>query len=72
MLFNHTNLVCCQEQGSQSQAVCDLAKAVVEEYVLLYPGVGPGFRSLPHVSTLFTCNFVTALTTIYTYTGSCL
>ncbi|XP_052791133.1 integrator complex subunit 15-like isoform X1 [Mya arenaria] len=57
-----------QEQGSQSQCVCDVAQQVVEDYGQLYPGLGPAFRALPSVSSLFTCNFVTAITTIYTYT----
>lgn len=59
-----------QEQGSQSQAVCDLAQRLVDDYCLLYPSVSSTFQKLPKVSSLFTCNFVTALTTIYTYTDA--
>lgn len=57
-----------QEQGSQSQPVCDLAQRLVDDYCMLYPNISMSFRNLPAVSSLFTCNFVTALTTIYPYT----
>ncbi|XP_052263746.1 integrator complex subunit 15-like isoform X2 [Dreissena polymorpha] len=59
-----------QEQGSQSQYVCDMAQRLVEDYCQLYPSLSSSFRNLPAVSTLFTCNFVTALTTIYPYTDA--
>lgn len=42
---------------------------LVDDYCLLYPDVSDTFKNLPKVSSLFTCNFVTALTTIYPYTG---
>lgn len=59
-----------QEHGSQSQPVCDLAEKLVSDYCLLYPNINPAFRRLPQISSLFTCNLVTALTTIYPYTDS--
>ncbi|KAL3876927.1 hypothetical protein ACJMK2_034708 [Sinanodonta woodiana] len=55
-----------QELGSQSQAVCDLAQKLVDDYCLLFPNVSMNFQRLPSVSPLFTCNFITAVTTIYT------
>lgn len=58
-----------QDQGSQSQCVCDVAQQLVDDFCLLYPDIKTSFKKLPAVSTLFTCNFITALTTIYTYTG---
>lgn len=59
-----------QEQGSQSQCVCDLAQKLVDDYCMLYPNVSKAFKNLPKVSSLFTCNFMTALTTIYPYTDA--
>ncbi|XP_045214164.2 integrator complex subunit 15-like [Mercenaria mercenaria] len=59
-----------QEQGSQSQSVCDLAQKLVDDYCMLYPNVSKAFKNLPKVSSLFTCNFMTALTTIYPYTDA--
>ncbi|KAL4241081.1 hypothetical protein ACF0H5_001859 [Mactra antiquata] len=57
-----------QEKGSQSQSVCDLAQMLVDDYCLLYQDNNDAFKNLPKVSSLFTCNFITALTTIYPYT----
>lgn len=56
-----------QEQDCHSKPVCDLSHRLVEDYILLFPDVSQTFHKLPSVSPLFTCNFVTAVTTIFPF-----
>lgn len=56
-----------QEQGCHSSTVCDLVRRLVEDYCLLYPEISHTFQTLPSVSPLFTCNFITAVATIYPF-----
>lgn len=56
-----------QEQGCHSSTVCDLVQKLVEDYCLLFPEVSQTFQTLPTVSPLFTCNFITAVATIYPF-----
>lgn len=58
-----------QEQGCHSDGVCKLAHSLVEDFCLLYPNVSEAFISLPKVSPLFTCNFISAAVTIFYFNG---
>lgn len=59
-----------QEHGCHSKASCDLAHSLVEDYCLLFPEVSTTFQGLPRISPLFTCNFITAVATIYPFDGN--
>ncbi|KAK3091617.1 hypothetical protein FSP39_021248 [Pinctada imbricata] len=59
-----------QEHGCHSKAVCDLSHKLVEDYCILFTDVSKTFQKLPTVSALFTCNFITAVTSIYPFNGN--
>ncbi|KAL5018261.1 hypothetical protein ScPMuIL_003983 [Solemya velum] len=56
-----------QEHDCYSKPVCDLSRTLVEDYCILFSDVNPAFQRLPSVSPLFTCNLITAVTTIYPF-----
>ena len=62
--------VMLQEHGCHSKAACDLVHSLVEDYCVLFPEVSQTFQNLPKISPLFTCNFITAVATIYPFDGN--
>ncbi|CAG5121661.1 unnamed protein product [Candidula unifasciata] len=59
-----------QERDSLSPDVKGLTQRLVSDYCLLYPDPSSVFSSLPSVSPLFACNFVTSATSFYSFAGA--
>lgn len=53
-----------------SPSVLWLVKSLVQDYCLLVPGATSVLQDLSNISAKFSCNFITALTKIYSFEGS--
>ncbi|XP_059168998.1 integrator complex subunit 15-like isoform X2 [Physella acuta] len=58
-----------QERDSLSPDVKGLTQRLVSDYCILFPDHSSVFSTLPSVSPLFACNFVTAATSLYSFAG---
>lgn len=58
-----------QERDSLSPVVKGLTQRLVSDFCVLYPDHSNVFSTLPSVSPLFACNFVTAVTSLYSFAG---
>ncbi|XP_041363117.1 uncharacterized protein C7orf26-like [Gigantopelta aegis] len=56
-----------QERGADSTPVLALTKRLVDDYCLLFPDPSQVLVKLPSTSPLFVCNFITSVTTAFTF-----
>ncbi len=58
-----------QRQGCGSDEVTHIASAVLRDYCTLASDAPARLRSLPDLSPHFACNFITAVSAVYTPCG---